>query len=146
LPVSIASDDTLTINVMIGIPVSYLGELLQDTIFIQTAEDEFSALIMVDSVLVQGKPELTAENKIKIYPNPFYSDLQIAFNLKNAAVVNFELYDLSGRKYYSSKSQFPTGKNELIIDAKKLGLKPGTYIYWLNSNARTYTGKVIYRP
>jgi len=97
LPVKIASDDTLSINIVIGIPVSFMGGLLQDTIFVQTADDEFSSLIMVDSLLVEDQPESKIEKQFQVYPNPFGSAVEISFSLEKSVEVNLQLFDLSGR-------------------------------------------------
>jgi len=145
LPLKIGSDDTLTINVVVGIPVRSSGELLQDTIFVSTAENEFSSLIIVDSDLVQGMEEFDSENQVDVYPNPFQSQLRFEFDLNRNENVLVNLFDLSGRLVYSSQSNLNHGSQRVKIDASRIGLKPGTYIYQLVIGESIQTGKVIYK-
>jgi len=100
-PLKIASDDTLTLNVMIGIPVSQPGEMLQDTIFVETVNKEFSSLIIVDSDLVEGQVEIMDKLQCAVYPNPFRSELQFEIQLEKNEDVKIDLFDLAGRKVYS---------------------------------------------
>jgi len=146
LPLKIASDNTLTINVVVGIPVRSSGELLQDTIFVNTAENEFSSLIIVDSDLVQGLEEFDSENQVDVYPNPFQSQLWFEFDLNRSENVMVNLFDLSGRLVYSSQSNLDYGSQRIKIDASRIGLKPRTYIYKLSIGESIQTGKVIYKP
>jgi len=43
------------------------------------------------------------------------------------------------------KKQLTSGKGELIIEAEKSGLKPGTYIYRFTAGDQVKTGKVVYK-
>ncbi len=146
LPLKIGSDDTLTINVVVGIPVRSSGELLQDTIFVSIAEDEFSSLIIVDSDLVQGLKEFDSENQVDVYPNPFQSQLWFEFDLNRNENVMVNLFDLSGRLVYSSQSNLNYASQRVKIDASRIGLKPGTYIYQVVIGEESQTGKVIFKP
>ena len=146
LPFKIGSDDTLTINVVVGIPVRSSGELLQDTIFVNTAEDEFYSLIIVDSDLVQDLEEFDSKIQVDVYPNPFYSQLRFEFDLKRDEMVRVNLYDLSGRVVYSNERSVTTGKQNIIIEAGDVALKSGTYIYRLVIGESVQTGKIIYKP
>jgi hypothetical protein len=86
------------------------------------------------------------EKQFEVFPNPFYSKLQITFALDRNEEINIQLYGLSGRMVYSEQKQFSSGKGNLIIDANKSGLKPGMYIYRLKAGNRVQSGKVVYRP
>ena len=101
---------------------------------------------MVDGDLVQGNSETNVEKQFEVYPNPFYSKLEIAFMFDRNEEISLWLYDLSGRIVYSVQKQFLSGKGNLIIEANKSGLKPGMYFYRLKAGNQVQSGKVIYRP
>lgn len=146
LPFKIASDDTLTLNVMIGIPVNYLGEMLQDTIFVQTANDEFSSLIIVDSDLISGQQPVNNLNQFEVYPNPFRSVIHFSFSLENKGKVRIQLFDISGKLVYSRSGYYQAGTQNLLLDARQEGLNPGTYVYKISADHDVQSGKIIYRP
>ncbi len=146
LPLKIGKDDTLTLNVWIGIPVSLLGEYLQDTIFVNTSDDEFSSLIIVDADLVSRVDENDSKFLIDVYPNPFQSQLRFDLNLIKGESVMLNLYDLSGRMVYSKQTILTNGIQSIVIDASNLGIKPGTYLYKMAMGNDTKSGKIIYKP
>jgi agmatine deiminase len=146
LPVKIASNDTLTLNVMIGIPVSQPDEMLQDTIFVETENREFSSLIIVNSDLVEGQAEFENKLQCAVYPNPFRSELQFEIQLVKNTEVKIDLFDLTGRKVYFNHNQYVKGQTHLSLNAEKIGLRPGTYVYQLKVGEQMQTGKVIYKP
>lgn len=146
LPLKIGEDDTLTLNVWIGIPVSLLGEYLQDTIFVNTSDDEFSSLIIVDADLVSSVEVNNSELQIDVYPNPFQSQLKFELNLKENEQVTLYMYDLSGKAIYSTQDNSATGHSSIVVDASKLGIKAGTYLYQVIIGEEMKTGKIIYKP
>ena len=147
LPLKIGANDTLALIVIIAIPVSFTGELLQDTIFVTTTDDEFSSLIMVEEALVQSQNEIRDPFKTIIYPNPFRTNLNIEIDLRTGQDITIRLYDLSGKMVYESQEKYSLGSKQIIsIDAVSLGLHSGTYIYQVSADGQTRSGKVVYKP
>ncbi len=74
---------------------------------------------------------LIAVNDIEIqtYPNPFFKELNIAFNLKKQAQVNISVFDLNGKLIaIITQSEFESGNHELQWNAAGKNLNPGNYI------------------
>ncbi len=143
LPYDLPAGDTLTINVLIGIPTNYMGEMLQDTIVVDTPDDSFSSLLMVDSDLV-GIVENPVGSSVAVYPNPFNEQLNFDFRLNTAAQVSLQIYDLSGKTVYNESRQFPAGKHTVSVNADQMKLTPGTYLYRLQVGKKVKTGKVVF--
>ncbi|NOX87041.1 MAG: T9SS type A sorting domain-containing protein [Chlorobi bacterium] len=142
LPYLLPAGDTLTINVLVSLPTNYLGEMLQDTIVVESPDDSFSSLIMLDSDLV-GVGETPEENKVEVYPNPFNERLNFDFRLNTSGQVSLQIYDLAGEMVYNESKQFPAGKHTMNVNAAQLKLTPGTYLYRLQTGDELKTGKVI---
>ncbi|HDO27301.1 MAG TPA: T9SS type A sorting domain-containing protein [Bacteroidetes bacterium] len=143
LPYYLPVGDTLTLKVLVGIPVTMMGEMLQDTIVVETTDDSFSSLIMVDSDLL-GAGEIQEEYNVEVYPNPFNERLNFNFRLNKATQVSLQLYDLSGKTIYNEIKSFPAGKHTVSVNAARLKLTPGTYLYRLQTGEEVKTGKVVF--
>jgi photosystem II stability/assembly factor-like uncharacterized protein len=82
------------------------------------------------------------DSKAFNYPNPFSDFTVIHFTAPETEMINIDLYDLNGqfiRRIFAGQSH--TGENQILLD--KGLMKPGIYIYTINSNAHKLTGKVI---
>ncbi len=143
LPYFLPAGDTLTIDVCIDLPTNYMGEMLQDTLVVETPDDSFSSLIMVDSDLL-GAGEIQEEYNVEVYPNPFNERLNFNFRLNKATQVSLQLYDLSGKTIYNEIKSFPAGKHTVSVNAARLKLTPGTYLYRLQTGEEVKTGKVVF--
>ncbi len=143
LPYFLPAGDTLTLNVLVGLPTNYLGEMLQDTIVVETPDDSFSSLIMLDSDLL-GAGEIQEENNVEVYPNPFNERLNFDFRLNAAGEVSLQLFDLSGKTVFSRTGLFPAGNHAIRINSGSLKLSPGTYLYRLQTGGKVKTGKVVF--
>lgn len=74
---------------------------------------------------------------IKIYPNPFLSELNINFKQSDFDNVNVSIYNTSGQKIYSAKSN---GDNlRLNLD----NINSGVYILVIQSNSNVIKKKII---
>ncbi len=95
------SPDSLILTVKIGIPTDLSGDLLCDTMFIETDVNTHQVFICVDEDLVQiennnitGLTTTLGNN----YPNPFSSETQINFSLEKSSYVIIEVFDIKGQK------------------------------------------------
>lgn len=81
--------------------------------------------------------------QMQVYPNPVTENrLTISFYLKQSSDVNIELYDISGRRLFSSKSLFSQGNNKFDIETLN-GLPKGVYLVNISTLNISQTQKII---
>jgi len=100
-PYSMNSFDTLSLMVMINMPVDYTGTLWVDTLDILSENGLHQVILKVDEDLIisipePGKPSPLTFNSI--YPNPFNASTTLSFSLKIEDHVCVEIYGLNGQK------------------------------------------------
>ncbi|MDD4848298.1 MAG: T9SS type A sorting domain-containing protein, partial [Bacteroidales bacterium] len=77
-----------------------------------------------------------------IFPNPAQNSINISFTLDNSAKTTLSVYDMLGRVVKSIDfGTLSMGFNAKEIDVKDL--KPSGYIYVLQANDHSVTGKFI---
>jgi hypothetical protein len=75
-------------------------------------------------------------------PNPFTGETMINFNLDNAAQVNFEVFDISGKVVYSKNlGTLGAGSNSFRFDGTQLSA--GVYYYTVSTPNGKVTKKMI---
>ena len=67
----------------------------------------------------------------KLYPNPAKNELNLEFNYDNDAVLEIEVYDISGKNVFKQKLNVSNGKNSKKIDVSKLN--SGTFLLLVNN-------------
>ncbi len=78
------------------------------------------------------------------YPNPFNPSTRVNFSLPTAANITLELFDISGQKVATILSgMYNAGYHTADIDAQKLQLSSGIYIYKLSAGKFTSTKKMM---
>ena len=81
------------------------------------------------------------------FPNPFYSETTIPFNLIKPADLTLELWDLTGKKVATiSRPNLSSGDHQIVINLEELGLAHGNYAYQLeviNVNGTYRTSKLM---
>lgn len=78
------------------------------------------------------------------YPNPFNPSTRVNFSLPTATNVTLELFDISGQKVATILSgMYNAGYHTADIDAQKLQLSSGVYIYKLSAGKFTSTKKMM---
>lgn len=87
-----------------------------DTIFLSAGDLEVKTIIVTQSAM-SSIEEGKLVNSIKIYPNPFTEETNIAYKLKTVANVNIEVYNSFGKKI------------ETLADYEQ---KPGNYVLSFN--------------
>ena len=86
------------------------------------------------------------ENTFIAYPNPFYDDLTLYYEVLEAGVVTLKVYDMTGRMVKDilpSSNYQEAGAYQLNISAVSLGLAQGLYLFQLNSPGYSKTLKLI---
>ncbi len=82
-------------------------------------------------------------NFIKLYPNPFKSDLNISFTLENASYVEVKITDINGTKnsIVEKGKQQKTGKHTYFFNGT--GLKKGLYVVTVTANNEKKTRIIV---
>jgi hypothetical protein len=88
---------------------------------------------------VSGKlvssPNLAKSNStsMHLYPNPFKNELTVSLNLDESSEITLEIYSSNGKLIKQLKNEtFPTGKQEIRINASEHHMQPGMYIISLS--------------
>jgi len=142
LPYQIIEGDSLSLNIMCDIPVALYGELLSDTIYIETDNSIYKGLIMIDSDLLSVIDE-TKDVDITVYPNPFKDYLNIEFFADKQTTFEFSLFDISGRLVDQFSGESTIGSNMITWDVNNNALKPGYYFYKFKVREIIKSGKII---
>ena len=75
------------------------------------------------------------------YPNPFNAQTMIRFSLPEAGPVRLDIYDILGRKIGTPYSGALTaGEQGVVWNAA--GLPSGVYLYRLDADGRSLSGKM----
>ncbi len=88
-------------------------------------------------------PNLTGFILHHNYPNPFYQETSIDFEIPNEAEVEINIYDLRGRLIRSRGSNYTKGRHQVTIDGSVLS-QAGIYYYQIKAGAFCQTRKMIY--
>jgi len=81
-------------------------------------------MVPLKSARIQLSPP---ESKMSCFPNPFRNTLTVSFELNQPAHLEFQIYDILGKKQMVPYSSFhSTGKIQVNLDLNRL--PPGTYI------------------
>jgi uncharacterized membrane protein len=64
--------------------------------------------------------EVQNNSNVKIYPNPFTNDVSVTFLSEEASIVNWKIYDMTGKLVLSGDQKFSSGNNEMKIDGTLL--------------------------
>lgn len=113
--------------------------------FHHNANDMF--LLFLDDIRVQEASDASViENEnvtmLSVYPNPFRVNTTVAFDLKGASEVVFQMYDLSGKMVMQKNAgNMSAGINRIELDGT--GLSAGVYYYTLTINGQTSSAQKI---
>lgn len=75
-------------------------------------------------------------------PNPFLDRTKISFYLPEAAKVQISIYDASGRSIRRMNGQFSSGRQQVWVEQKELGVS-GVLYYRVTAGQHTATRKMI---
>lgn len=78
------------------------------------------------------------------YPNPFNPGTSILFSLPKATAVSLTVYDISGKKIVEVFNGYlEAGDHKIDLDAGKLNLSSGVYLYRLSTDQASSTRKMV---
>lgn len=91
------------------------------------------------------RTEILTRTNVQIFPNPFVSEITVSYIMETSAVVDFAVYDLTGRQVEQFIQQEPqkAGNYEIKFDTNKF--PTGIYLYQLRINEQETRGKIIKR-
>jgi agmatine/peptidylarginine deiminase len=146
LPLWLGVDDTLTLNILIELPVGYTYNLLQDTLFVSTNNQAYSSLILVDSLLLTDISKSEISSTHTVFPNPFNTHVNFEFEVVKAGSASLSVFNTKGQIVKQYSQQFATGTNRFIWDGKDENGQPlpmGYYFYKLQTGDTVFSGKVL---
>ncbi|MGZ5242586.1 MAG: PKD domain-containing protein [Bacteroidia bacterium] len=108
-----------------------------DNILISANEEILPTYLVKDSVFVNKAPNSIKEYKllqpeVKIYPNPFFKQTIIEYNLVTKSKVSISLIDINGRTIQLKSTNQESGKHQFIFDAEQYRLSSGVYFVKLD--------------
>ena len=87
---------------------------------------------------------LLRDNTIESVLIPFNPTLNVKIQLKSRGNVKIDLFDISGRKIYSSSNILINSLNIIKIDASNMNLSSGMYFVCVKSENTSVIKKVIF--
>ena len=85
--------------------------------------------------------EVSINEGLSIFPNPFSNELIIRFESSEDKSANFGLYDWSGKLIHTAGLRLQKGSNE--FNYNNPSLPSGIYLYRLDVGDKQFTGKVV---
>lgn len=67
-----------------------------------------------------GTGEILSDNRLKVYPNPFTSQVQVEMELESGQAVLLEVFDINGRPVYRQEQQWHAGLNKAQLNLPEL--------------------------
>jgi hypothetical protein len=150
----IAASDSITEQ--IDIPVvfasgdSLLNIISDESGYVITRPERTGGSISIEpTVSIDDEGETPSGFELKgNYPNPFNSHTVIRFSITQAGYVSIEIYDIQGRCVRELTSSYHNpGEYRVDWDGRSNGgaiLSSGVYLYSINYNGITQTGKMNY--
>jgi len=142
LPFQLMEESSLSLNIMCHQLVA-LKTFYSDTIYIETDNNTYKGIIMIDSTLLLSGLEETSLSQVIVYPNPFNDHLNIEFVANEQVDYTFSIYDISGRLVDQINGKTFSGCHKMTWYSEKTNLKPGYYIYKFEAGNVLKSGKII---
>ena len=142
-PYTLDPGDSLVLTVYIALPVESLGEMLVDTMFIESEINMHDVILVVDTDIFQGVEE-TVEFDLAVYPNPAADKVTVRYKMQDASHKMIELYSIGGKKISTLFDGYQSqGAQEHTFDVS--GLPAGIYFIKLQSGNQSTVQKLIVR-
>ena len=106
--------------------------------------DDFS-IIKIGNINTAVEPGNQPIMDLKAYPNPFSERIGIEFSTSATMEVRITLTDAAGktsRELY--QAELSAGPHSFTLDAAKMGLAPGAYIYQVQAGEQVVTKSISY--
>lgn len=117
----------------------------EDSIFVSfRAHRDFSSKALEKKILYRIRELPVSYQLYQNYPNPFNPSTTIRYDLPEAAFVKLEIFDVIGRRVTTLVNEVQNGgSHSAVLDAGKLRLASGVYIYRLNAGRFNTSKKML---
>ena len=139
LPYILAVDDSLELNILVDFIVK--GELIIDSMFVETPLDTYHEIIAIDSDLVGVEDEISLDASFNVYPNPFTNQINFFIGDIDESEVSIQIFDISGKKIIDRLESIGNYSDNIITINSEL--KSGTYYYKITAGNFIESGKLI---
>lgn len=141
LPHTLASGDSLSLNVKFLIPIGKSIELTCDSLFVTTPVSAHLVNVCVDPLLLslKGKKELAG---ISVYPNPMNSYTTFEYNLTKSDFVQIDIYTAIGEHIATPESGIKPAGNHCLKWWPTQNLQPGIYMYQIKIGNTLKSGRI----
>lgn len=141
---SVLGDLTIP-SVITAIEVTLPGLMLDVNLCYAVAETghcvEVVETITIDPVGIDTPTAVNSLTQVNNFPNPFSGETTISFDVQKAQLVNFNLYDLTGKLIFEKEISANHGTNSYTFSANDLA--SGMYFYALSNGTTTKTNRMI---
>lgn len=142
LPYQLMEGSSLNINIMVNQFVS-LQTFYSDTLYVETDNNTYKGVIMIDSALLLSGVEETKHSDVTVYPNPFKDHINVEFAVNDQVEYTFTIYDNSGRLVEQMRANVTSGIHTVTWTPEKAKLKQGYYMYKFEAGNVLKSGKII---
>ena len=139
LPYTLSGNDSLTLNILVDFIVK--GDLIIDSMMVETNVDTYREIIAIDSDLVGVEDNIIIDKNIRVYPNPSTNQINFYIEGNDGSNVSIQIFELSGKKIID-RMEF-TDNNAASIITIDTNLNPGIYFYKIATSNFTESGKII---
>lgn len=120
-----------------------IGNSLSMTSDVTIAEAYNAEFEAIDLALeIEGRSNAAAFTVEQNRPNPFSDLTTITFELPKASIVNFVVYDVTGKVVMSKSSAYAAGAHDIIVRENEI-TGSGIYYYQLNAGEYSATKKMV---
>jgi agmatine deiminase len=144
LPHTLDPDDTVTLQIFVGLPTAHREEYLFDDLVVTSLDDEYKCVIAGNSEIV-GVDETGFDPAVEIFPNPFSKQVNFRFFMERPGNAELLIYDGSGRLIYHDIGNYSQGTQEIRLEANQLQVAEGMLFYKLKTTGQQQSGRVIFR-
>jgi hypothetical protein len=103
---------------------------------------EDALLLAISESQAVGTNELSPFESFKSFPNPIVDKLNLSFELKEAAIIDFNLFNVKGSKVQALPSEkYQSGMHQVKIDCASL--HEGVYLLRMNVGGIIQTQKIL---
>ena len=144
-PYQLNENDTLKLRIFVEPPVNVMGDLVSDTMYINTDAKTYKQLLMIDEDLLSSVDDISL-NELKVFPNPFTSIVNFSFVVENQEDVVLRVFNINGQLVFQNQFNSISGNNTISWNGKTQSdtkLTEGIYFYELEVGLKSKKGKLV---
>ncbi|MCY4674960.1 MAG: T9SS type A sorting domain-containing protein [Bacteroidetes bacterium] len=119
--------------------------LTSDTLFADRGRtfiinyDGVGSLDIVEEEYLPSRAELLTH--YSNFPNPFSNRTDLSFRIQRSALVEIDIFNITGRRVHAIERHFIPGKHAISVDGSSLA--SGIYYYRITALGQSQTGKMV---